>query len=656
MKTNRKHSFLISLSRKSRLTILPLLLASSFAQAQELQNATFDSMEGWTVEGGKATVENGKLHLPAGEKTRVFQRTEIPQGNYQLKAETQSPNSEGLSIVYGKGTGFTQASTAIPQSGFTSQTTIVKGIASEAGQLEVGFVNDGAHDLFIDRIQLSTERKPPLFGQGGDITELNYVLASGGNFFDNEGILLYQTSDPLETKAKNVIQFLRKKGMDMVRIRLSNNPGKAQPDNSNTYFLPDGFQDEKDCLLLAELAHDAGMKIQFTFNYSDYWSNGERQNIPAEWKEQIAWMNNTNDIVQKLTQLLGDYTKRIMEELASRGIFPEYVSLGNEINGGLLFPFGYSYDVKPEFASLDMPAQNANWNAICSYINAGYEAVKSVSPQSKVVIHLADQTGDFRKHGNTVDYYTYSWFFSTLEKNGGKYDVIGASYYPSWSQSTVNDMVGYCNNLIRKFGKDILVMESGYNWNKTRKDGYEGQLNQNADEYRTKYPDSPIGQKGYLTELINGLKSIGEGTNQQCVGLLYWDPVMIHVEDEWGNNKTGWAHFVQWDTPDANVVENTTLFDFDGKALPALDVFLQNQTSQKEEIKDDTDLSEIRSSNISIQTEQGGIKILTEKAETIAIYRIDGEGTLLRMKSGEERFIALPNGVYVVNGEKILVK
>lgn len=649
MRINEKHN-------KRLIALLPVWMAVTSISAQELKNADFNAIDGWKIEGGKATIENGKLHIYAGENTKVSQKTKVEQGSYVIKTEVQSSASNGTCFVFGQGEGFTQASTAIPQSGFSPTNVIVKGVQSEDGLLEVGFENDGSHDLFIDKILIAREQKAYSFGQGGDITELNYVLANGGNYYDEKGEPLYHPNDPMEEKARNVIRFLRKKGMDLVRIRLSNLPGKSQPDNSNTYFLPEGFQDEKDCLLLAELAHEEGMKIQFTFNYSDYWSNGERQNIPADWKQEIQWMNDRNAIVQKLTQLLGDYTRRIMKELAQREIYPEYVSLGNEINGGLLFPYGYSYDVKAQYATQDMPEGYANWDAISKFINAGYDAVKAVSPQSKVVIHLADQTGDFRKHGNTVDYYTYAWFFSTLEKNGGKYDVIGASYYPSWSQSTVNDMVGYCNNLIRKFHKDILVMESGYNWNKTRKDGYEGQLNQNAEEYETKYPDSPAGQKGYLTELINGLKNVGEGTDNQCVGVLYWDPVMIHVEDEWGKNKTGWAHWVQWDTPDVNVVENTTLFDFDGKALPALDAFYQNKTSHKAEPTDPMLLSDNKKSQLSIISTQGGITIQAHQKETVAIFRLNGEGKFFHMTNGEQRLIHLPAGAYVVNGEMVVVR
>ena len=59
---------------------------------------------------------------------------------------------------------------------------------------------------------------------------------------------------------------------------------------------------------------------------------------------------------------------------------------------------------------------------------------------------------------------------------------------------------------------------------------------------------------------------------------------MIHVEDEHGNNVTGWAHTFDTNQPQANVVENTTLFDFDGKAVTALEAYEYNTYSKPQEL------------------------------------------------------------------------
>ena len=91
------------------------------------------------------------------------------------------------------------------------------------------------------------------------------------------------------------------------------------------------------------------------------------------------------------------------------------------------------------------------------------------------------------------------------------------------------------------------------------------------EAYKDKYPPTPEGQKGFLSDLYNGLKSVNDGA---CIGAIYWDPLMIHVEDHETENASlsGWAYRESDDKPDGNVVENTTLFDFDGKALPVLNV------------------------------------------------------------------------------------
>ncbi len=52
-----------------------------------------------------------------------------------------------------------------------------------------------------------------------------------------------------------------------------------------------------------------------------------------------------------------------------------------------------------------------------AYVNAGYDAVKAVYPEAKVIVHL--------DKGNNLGYYT--WLFDGLKQNGAKWDVIGMS-------------------------------------------------------------------------------------------------------------------------------------------------------------------------------------------------------------------------------------
>ncbi|HEX8955474.1 MAG TPA: glycosyl hydrolase 53 family protein, partial [Burkholderiaceae bacterium] len=85
------------------------------------------------------------------------------------------------------------------------------------------------------------------------------------------------------------------------------------------------------------------------------------------------------------------------------------------------------------------------------------------------------------------------------------------------------------------------------------------------------YPDTmstPEGQREFMAELFAGLKS-----SDRVRGLLYWDPIMIAARG------VGWALRESDGMPAANLVSNTTLFDFRGHALPAIDVFRDNASA-----------------------------------------------------------------------------
>jgi arabinogalactan endo-1,4-beta-galactosidase len=412
------------------------------------------------------------------------------------------------------------------------------------------------------------------FIRGGDITELTYIEDLGGKYYDADGTI----RDPLE--------FLAENGMNMARIRLSNDPGKGHGDG--TYYLPDGYQNEEDCLNLAKRAAAAGMGIQFTFNYSDYWSNGTRQIIPSEWVEQIKestgydvkdadFLNSMttdqrSEIIDELEKLVYDYTYDIMSKLKAQGTVPEYVSLGNEIRGGLLFPFANTYAASMnrdrfELVFKDDKSENdivcpEDWDSLVRFINAGYKAVKEVAPDSQVIIHLDD--------GSKVS--SFIWYLDKLDAAGAKYDVIGASYYPAWSGNTIDACVDFCNEISKKYDKDIMIMETGFNWNPTIKSGDAGQL-VDIDAYKDIFPDTQDGHYGYMTALFEGLRSVD---SDRCLGALYWDPMMIHVDDGNGNSLSGWAYNEKDDSVEANIVENTTLFDFDGKAIKSVDAFRED--------------------------------------------------------------------------------
>lgn len=398
---------------------------------------------------------------------------------------------------------------------------VIQGIKIEDGSCEIGFCGCGKFtNVYLERSDTSD-----VFLVGGDITELSYIENCGGKYYDENGI------------QKDAVQILAENGFNFARIRIYNNPGKGRGDGE--FYLPDGFQDLQSGLELAKRAKDKGMKIQLTLYYSDYWADGSRQIIPYDWQKQLEGKSET-ECIQILERLVYEYTKNVMSEMKKQETIPEYVSLGNEMQNGILFPFG--------------SISENEFENTARLLNSGAKAVREVLPETEIVLHLDGKMSQ------------YEYFFDKCEELGVDYDIIGPSYYPFWSGNTVEEAVNFYNDLIKRYDKDILVMETGYNFNPVTAAGYTGQLN-NSGPYEGIYPDSPDGQRAFMEEVLAGIKSVYGG---RCIGDLYWNPIMINCDG------VGWAVRESNDCVDVNLISNTTLFDFDGKALPVFEAFKNN--------------------------------------------------------------------------------
>jgi len=421
--------------------------------------------------------------------------TNLPNGYYKLTAMVE--NSGGQNTCYLSGN---DRMTSLPvDSQWTN--TIVRGINVTNGQCLVSVYSDdgtGGDWCRVDLIQLIKDDIPYNFLKGGDISELTYVEQGGGVFYETNGV-------PMDC-----LQILKNHGFNIVRLRLYNDPS---PSNSD---LPAGIQSPTNILALAARAKALGLQIELTFYYSDGWAN----TIPQAW---------TNYTFAQLTNAVYNFTTNFMTEMKSQGTTPEYVSLGNEINGGILLPDGSS----------------GNWPQLAQLLKMGYAGVKAVSPSTQVILHLNSDISS-----NTV-----TWFFDNAVANGVNWDIIGCSFYPFWAQVTAEQARDMINSWYANFNKPVLIMETGYNWSTNTCDGYPGQLSDNGPE---PFPSTPLGQKEFMLNCLNAIKMVDQG---HCIGDLYWDPIFICVPGE------------GWELGQPNVVDNTTLFDFDGHALPALDAF-----------------------------------------------------------------------------------
>ena len=338
--------------------------------------------------------------------------------------------------------------------------------------------------------------------KGGDISVLTLVEQKGGKYY-------------LDGKENDCVKILASQGFNIVRLRLYNDPGNPSYDPSKQMYT--GIEDEADILNLAKRAKAEGLQIELTFHYSDYWTNGGTQVKPHDWSS-LSYAD--------LKTAVYDYTKAFLQKMVAQKTTPEYVSLGNEIQGGLLYPDG----------SMDNPQKTAE------LFSAGAKAVREICPDAKIVIHL-DDAGNVDK---------YKWFFGEMKKNNLDYDIIGASYYPFWTNKNVAQLTAWANVIGPLFGKKILIMETGYAWNETLPSGWKGQIQHNGP-----YNDmTKAGQKAFMEELFTAIAS-----SDWMIGDLYWDPIFIPAGD------AGWI------PGGPNVVSNTALFDFEGNALEVFDAY-----------------------------------------------------------------------------------
>ena len=486
----------------------------------EADGASTQSPYGW-ISSGDASADSvvsgdafaGTFSLQHSNAT-AFQvetsqlATNLPNGFYRLAARVKCSGGQTACYLAGN-----DKLTSLPPL-FTSWTeTIVRGISVTNGQCRVRIFSDAGPSNWcrVDAVQLIRDDIPYAFLKGGDISELPRLEYYGAKCRDG-GI------------EKDCLQIMKDHGCNLVRIRMYNDPGNTNFHPANQ-LDPLGWQNPARTLALCRRAKALGLPIQLTFHYSDYWSNPGAQYKPQDW-EGLSF--------PALSNALHTSTLEFMGQLTNAGVFPEFVSLGNEIRGGLLFPDGAN-------------STAAGWDRFADFLKAGYAAVKAVSAASQVVIHI-----------DKVDAGTVNYFFGNLQSRSVPFDVIGCSYYPFWTGLTTEQARDAINSWYGNYRKPVLIMETGFRWNPTTCNGSAGQLSTNAPEL---FPSTPQGHKDFMLKLFNDLKLVTDG---HCLGDIYWDPVFICVPGQgWQNGKP-------------NVVANTALFDFTGNALPSWDAFFYN--------------------------------------------------------------------------------
>jgi arabinogalactan endo-1,4-beta-galactosidase len=317
------------------------------------------------------------------------------------------------------------------------------------------------------------------------------------------------------------VTITREAGAHYVRMRLWVNP-------------PAGYSNLAVDLALARQVRAAGMKIYLDIQYSDFWADPNKQNIPAAWAGQ--------DLAQ-LTATVKSYTQQVISAFAQQGTPVDLVSIGNEIRNGILWPVGeINYTT------------NTGWDNLATLLKAGVAGANAGNPpghQLQIMLHY-DQGGN-----NTLS----QAFYQQLVSRGVPFDVIGLSYYPFF-HGHISAMRANVDALATQFHKKIVIAETQYAW--TLANGNSpigdstGDFVWQTSQLEPGYPFSPGGQLSFVTDELSILAQVPDGLG---AGLFYWAP--------------DWIPGVPWEpgTGIGSPNVNLTLFDFQGAALPSIGIF-----------------------------------------------------------------------------------
>ena len=326
--------------------------------------------------------------------------------------------------------------------------------------------------LFLISIPATHAKQP--FAKGADIGWLPQMEATGYKFYNDDG------------KPEDCLKILKDHGINSIRLRTWVNPN----DDKSI-----GHCSKDETVSMAVRAQKMGMRVMIDFHYSDSWADPAKQVKPKAW-EGLNF--------EQLKQALYDYTFDVMSALKKAGVTPEWVQVGNETRTGMIYPEGHT----------------DNWPQLAQLINKAYDAIKAVSPTTKVILHV-DQ-GNNRK--------LFKWWFDAATKNGAKFDVIGMSYYPYWLEGnpdytlSIEDLGQNLKDMAANYNKEVMVVEVG---------GEDTKVQNTYD---------------MLKAVMENVKAVPNGKG---LGVFYWEP----------EGARSWSHY------------GLSCWGEDGKPTKALEAF-----------------------------------------------------------------------------------
>ena len=300
------------------------------------------------------------------------------------------------------------------------------------------------------------------FAKGADISWVTQMENDGVNFKNSSNI------------NTDCFALMKEIGMNAIRLRVWVNPEDAD------------WCGKTDVVNKAVRANELGMDVMIDFHYSDWWADPGKQNKPAAWEGMS---------LTQLRSAISSHTIDILNAIKAKGIAPKWVQVGNETRNGMLWPDGQLWN------------DNGNlnhWSQYAQMSNSGYNAAKSVFPNTIVIVHIDNGWED------------NDWWFKDFKAAGGKWDMIGLSHYPQTHASKGwSEMNSLCLNHIKSlgdtYGTPVMICEIG-----------------------TKQSNEAL-----ATQVMNDFMTKAKALNQ-CAGVFYWEPQVFNGWKPAIYNDKGW--------------------------------------------------------------------------------------------------------------------
>lgn len=275
---------------------------------------------------------------------------------------------------------------------------------------------------------------------------------------------------------------------------------------------PENLSSLDEVKTLAQRVKNNGMKVWLCVHYSDSWADPGTQTIPAAWAN-LSFSN--------LKVAFTTYTAMLLTEIK-----PDIIQIGNEINNGFMWPMADLATHENEFLEL---------------VSAACTTIRLQSAKTKIMLHFAGI-------GNET-----TWFYNKMQSVD--YDYIGLSYYPIWHGKNLEAVKTTLTTLGQQHNKKVIIAETSYPFTLGFNDWTNNVLGL-SDQIIPTFAPTPQGQREYLLALKAAIKE-----TQMGFGFCYWGAEWVAFRGNPSTNGSPW--------------ENQALWDFNNKALPAINVFAE---------------------------------------------------------------------------------